>query len=261
MKSIRQNHQNQSKHRNRSSHKIITEQTEAEQNPSKIDADTVGLTHHQRSALQLQQIHGNVLMQRRVNDSVNKSNLIQREGENQLANLSVGGVSPIQQPSAMGCWATVATMMASYQDGAAYTVTDIPNIVSRAGAAYAQIFSSDIGLSSAQKMPFLSGMGLRAEPPQNLSPFGISRFLMRCGPLWITTDGGSLNTVHARVIVGIGGDGSADGTSLSIIDPADGQVHQETYRIFGQRYENVALQDVANNSSAANPFRAQIVHW
>jgi len=66
-----------------------------------------------------------------------------------------------------------------------------------------------------------------------------------------------LNTVHARVLIGIGGDGTPDGTILSVIDPADGQVHEETLGVFSARYSNVAIAD----SQAGREFRAQIVHW
>jgi hypothetical protein len=157
----------------------------------------------------------------------------------------------------MACWATVSTMMASYKDGDTYTVADIGAVVGRAGAQYTQIYNDDTGLTSSQKGPFLDAMGFHAEPPASYTGEALSDMLTAYGPLWVTTDGGSLNTVHARVLIGIGGDGTPDGTILSIIDPADGAVHEETLGVFSNRYSNVGILD----ATAGRAFRAQIVHW
>ena len=100
-------------------------------------------------------------------------------------------------------------------------------------------------------------MGFTAEPPATYIASAVYNMLSTYGPLWVTTDGGSLDTVHARIVIGMGGDGSPAGTTMQLIDPADGAIHDETYEVFVRRYTNVAVGDMEANQ----PFRAQIVHW
>ena len=222
----------------------------------------LGLSTGQQAMLRMQRTQGNAAVQRMLRQNV--SAVVQRDPPDAAAQVEGairGTVLTIQQPSGMACWATVATMMASQHDGTAYTVADIPRVIGRAGSRFVTIFTNDTGLGSADKGPFLTAMGLIAEPPQSLSPQGIAGMLNGVGPIWITTDGGSLNTIHARIILRISGDGTADGTSLEIIDPADGAIHLETYAVFGSRFENVARRDAGRHPGGANPFRAQIVHW
>ena len=59
------------------------------------------------------------------------------------------------------------------------------------------------------------------------------------------------------IVIGMGGDGSPAGTTMQLIDPADGAIHDETYEVFVRRYTNVAVGEMEANQ----PFRAQIVHW
>jgi hypothetical protein len=208
-----------------------------------------------RQVLQLQRLVGNATTQRLLLQP-RRSQLIQRAGEDSFGQ-TIGGVTPLRQPSSMACWATVTTMMASYKDGRAYTVADIPSVVGRAGARYTQIYNDDTGLGSRDKGPFLAAMGFTSEPPASYIPRAVYDMMSSYGPLWITTDGGSLDSVHARVLIGMGGDGSPTGTTMQIIDPADGGIHDETYEVFARRYSNVAVLDASNR----RPFRAQIVHW
>ena len=210
-----------------------------------------------REVIQLQRTIGNTATTRLL-EQTGRASVIQREGEGGgNFGFTVSGVTALRQPSSMACWATVATMMASYRDGQPYAVADIPNIVGQAGANYTQIYTANTGLSTANKEAFLLAMGLTAEPPASYIARAVYDMMISYGPLWVTTDGGSLDTVHARVLVGMGGDGTPAGTSMEIIDPADGAFHSETYEVFIRRYTNVALGDLSGNF----PFRAQIVHW
>lgn len=169
----------------------------------------------------------------------------------------INSVTPIQQPSRRSCWATVATMLASYRDGWPYTVADIPDVIGRAGARFRQIYTENSGLANADHEPFLTAMGLTIEPPASYVAHALYDMLKSYGPLWIVTDGGSWNTVHARVLIGIVGDGTPHGTTMRIIDPADGAIHDETFDVFTRRYGNVASLD----ANANRPFRVQIAHW
>ena len=239
-------------------------QLEARRQPSASTSSPVAHSVHEfplhmhsglwttRQLVQLQRVVGNAAVQQLLESST----VIQRS-EDESFGLTTGGVTPLQQPSSLACWATVSTMMASYNDGQAYTIADIPTVVGRAGPQYRQIYTANTGLSGSDKDAFLAAMGLTAEPPASYLARAVYNMMEAYGPLWVTTDGGSLDTVHARVLIGMGGDGTPTGTTMQIIDPADGAIHDETYAVFARRYSNVGIGDAA----AGVPFRAQIVHW
>jgi len=163
-----------------------------------------------------------------------------------------GTVTVLAQPSGMTCWATVSTMMLGWHDNQAYT---IQAAMDKAGSVYRQKFDADGGLSGSEKPAFLSALGLVAEPPMDYSVQGFLDLLKNYGCLWVTTDEDpSANfAIHARIVAGMFGDGTPDGTSLRIIDPAGGTRYDETYSAFVKKYEEVISQN--------QPLRVQVVHF
>jgi hypothetical protein len=132
-------------------------------------------------------------------------------------------------------------------------VPDISVVMGRIGASYLTLFQNNQGLSSVEKGAFLSDAGLVAEPPQDYLPTGWYAALRAFGPLWVTT--AEPFGLHGRVIKGIFGDGSADGTNLVIVDPADGRSHIEAVALFASKFDAVAIQDGAAGQ------RPQVVHY
>jgi hypothetical protein len=165
-------------------------------------------------------------------------------------------VPALAQPSDMTCWATVATMMISWQDSVCYEITAV---MDRAGTSYRGMFDADQGLPGSQKVAFLSALTLRSEPPQDYAVVGFQRLIENYGPLWVTTDESPDENfaIHARIVTGMAGDGSVDGTMLTIIDPADGLAHTESYNDFTQKFDRVAFDDMNTGSD----FRVQVVHF
>ncbi len=178
------------------------------------------------------------------------------EGGKDTINTFQYDVPALIQPSDMTCWATVATMMISWQDTTCY---EIPMVMDRAGTTYRSKFDANQGLRGSEKQPFLDALNLRSEPPQDYVVVGMQQLIENCGPLWITTDESADEhfAIHARIVMGMTGDGSVDGTMLTIIDPADGQVHSETYNNFMQKFDRVAFDDMSMGSD----FRVQVVHF
>ena len=88
----------------------------------------------------------------------------------------------------------------------------------------------------------------------NYTAEGILGLLAAHGPLWVTTDedASALFAVHARIMTGIEGDGSPDGTMLQLIDPAGGSQGWELLSRFVERYEEV---------TEAGPLRVQVAHF
>jgi hypothetical protein len=166
-----------------------------------------------------------------------------------------GIVPPLRQPTSMTCWATVTTMMRSWRQNQSMS---IDTAVGGIGSQYLAKFQANQGLSSAEKGQFLSSAGFVAEPPMCYSIEGWLQLLRTYGPLWVTTDEDpSANfAIHARIMVGIEGDGTPEGTSFRIVDPATGTEYSEDVPTFIRKFEEEALSLKPNE-----PVRIQVVHW
>jgi hypothetical protein len=156
----------------------------------------------------------------------------------------------------MTCWATVATMMVSWRDQMGYPITAVMDM---AGPAYRAKFDANGGLSGAEKGAFLAALGLQAEPPMDYAVEGLLGLLQTYGPIWVTTDEDPSEgfAVHARIVTGMVGDGTVDGTMLRVVDPAGGRRYQESFRAFGDKFDEVARGDMRDGGE----FRPQVVHF
>ena len=153
---------------------------------------------------------------------------------------TVPGIVPIiAQPSNMTCWATVAAMMLSWKDKVSYT---IETAMDKAGATYRALFDANKGLPAADHEAFATACGMSGEPPMCYTISGLRGLIENHGPLIVVTDEkpGPLWAIHARVVRGIYGDGTVDGTFLRINDPAGGRQYTESFRAFAKKYEEVA---------------------
>lgn len=183
-------------------------------------------------------------------------------GKNLKINYSVPGKVPvIAQPTSMSCWSAAATMMLSWQDKSSYT---IEQVMERAGKYYLKKFNSSNprrqGLYPKEEEKFYAALGMKKEAPQNYDAKGLLSLLKTYGPLLVVGNegqGSSRPMIHARVITGIYGDGTPDGTVLQINDSAGGRRYQESFRSFAKKYEDVASLHNEYNLE----LRAQIVHF
>ncbi len=164
-----------------------------------------------------------------------------------------GIVDPIRQPSPNTCWATVTTIMVNWR---AQRSEPIPSVLGSIGAAWLGKFTRDQGLLGSEKASFLGAAGLAYEAPQSPSVQGWETLLRNYGPLWVTTDEDPTAgfAIHARVMMGIHGDGTPSTTSVDIVDPANGTAYTEKLSTFQTKFEAEAW-----NSKA--PLRIQIVHF
>jgi hypothetical protein len=153
---------------------------------------------------------------------------------------TVPGLVPIiAQPSNMTCWATVAAMMMSWKDKVSYT---IETAMDKAGATYRALFDANKGLPAADHEAFATACGMSGEPPMCYTVSGLRGLIENHGPIIAVADEapGALWAIHARVVRGIYGDGTVDGTFLRINDPAGGRQYTESFRAFAKKYEEVA---------------------
>lgn len=163
-----------------------------------------------------------------------------------------GIVGPIRQASSMACWATVYTMMVNWRFQRSEPVE---SAIAAVGARWSQVLAANTGLSASQKVDFLADAGMVALPPQNPMISRWAQMLENYGPLWVTTDEAPPNLmIHARILTAMRGDGTAEGTMLTLVDPGPGTVVTERFTEFLRKFE----------AEAGNPhgqLRVQIVHW
>jgi hypothetical protein len=141
------------------------------------------------------------------------------------------------------CWAAAAVILFRWKDGINYSEADI---AAMAGPNFSAALTADTGLSGTQIADFASALGLKAEVPQNYTPKGYETLLASHGPLWVASDlaaPGSFRR-HVRVLRGVSGDGTFDGTSAWVLDPADGSDSQITLSAFATQMEKVAKDEL-----------------
>jgi hypothetical protein len=168
-----------------------------------------------------------------------------------------GRLRPLKQANAMACWATVATILVSWQRDKNATVE---SVLTDAGQEFLNLFQAGQGLKSADKSAFLQRLGLTAEPPMSFGVQGFDQLLRAHGPLWITADEdpGANFSVHARVLIGLRGDGTPDGTQAFFLDtdPNAPSPDSESVAQLQEKLTQLAIGDAAGGGA----FRAQIVH-
>ncbi|UPK68717.1 glycoside hydrolase family protein [Chitinophaga filiformis] len=165
-----------------------------------------------------------------------------------------GTVDVIKQPSGLVCWATVATMMISWRD---HRSTSIETAIGAIGANYLAKYKANQWLLATEKVPFLNKAGFEFKYPQSLTISGWEQLLRTHGPIWVTTAEGSDAKfgIHARIMTAIKGDGTPQGTTLTIIDPGTGTTYPEKFSDFLVKFEReVRVSDDWDG-------RIQIVHW
>ncbi|MBO4274347.1 papain-like cysteine protease family protein [Microbispora triticiradicis] len=84
---------------------------------------------------------------------------------------------------------------------------------------------------------FLGALALNEDGPVSYTPEGLARLIEQVGPvLDIGDDGIEGNEVsHVRILTGVSGDGTPNGTTISYADPATGTAMPPmTFRVFDQ---------------------------
>jgi hypothetical protein len=145
-------------------------------------------------------------------------------------------VGLVRQPSNNVCWAAAGTMMAGWRRRQSVS---IETVLDELGGVWRKKFDADQALSVAEVVGFTKALGLDAEGPASYLPVGIARLLRTYGPLWVISDDTIENNqlAHVRIVVGISGDGTVDGTNVSLLDPASDDPVTEPYTEFARRLE------------------------
>jgi Papain-like cysteine protease AvrRpt2 len=159
---------------------------------------------------------------------------------------------PMKQPTNMVCWATVATLMASWRDQQSYTLS---GYIDGLGEPWKTKLATNQGLKASEAPQLLATMGMQVETTQaNFTAERWEQMLHDFGPLWVTADNNSkpdIQGIHAHILVGIHGPSDGDPT-VDIIDPGVGAEVQMPMSAFVARYEQLANTRYAG---------LQIRHW
>lgn len=171
---------------------------------------------------------------------------------NRPLDYEVPGIVPVlRQPSPNTCWATAYTILRSWRDQQSH---DIAAALAPVGQRWVDLFRADRVIFVPDEAEFYPSAGLIMEPLFNPTLEAWEQMLRQYGPLWVVGDvaPGSRMAIHGRVMTGIHGDGSADGTTVSIIDPARGDRRAMKFRDFLSEFED---------GSARSGNHHQIIHW
>lgn len=140
----------------------------------------------------------------------------------------------LAQPTSRVCWATVYTMMASWKQQQSMAIRDA---VAAVGSYYGQLFDQNRVLMPADIPLFMGTAGLTMEPMMNQTLDAWTQMLRHSGLLWVGTLNSDGSGRHARIIEGVYGDGSTNGSYFKIIDPDGGRRYNESFGTFVQKYE------------------------
>ncbi len=141
-------------------------------------------------------------------------------------------VQLVPQFTSMSCWAAGAAMLVGWRDKISIDPSEIAN-----GLGYWEQYKSGL---NAEDQTMFRVWRLIPEPAQTYTVEGFRQLLERYGPLWVAS---AEPGPHIRVVTGMSGDGTPDGTLVHINDPwqrgmatfslpNSGSRYSETYRDF-----------------------------
>jgi hypothetical protein len=166
-----------------------------------------------------------------------------------------GTIPPILQEKSNSCWAATWAMLYSWKQKGTIRERDA---VGALGKRFVDLWTEDIGFGIEDTDPFLEVSGLVAEAPGNPNAAGWESLLRRNGPLWVTSREAGARGNHARVMMGITGDGSPEATFVDLINPATGKRGSVQYAQFAADFEREARVLTKNPKL---PLQIQVYHW
>jgi Papain-like cysteine protease AvrRpt2 len=159
------------------------------------------------------------------------------------------------------CWAVSATMMLSWKRQQSMTPDAA---MTEAGKKWIDLYvachdNKADGLPAADHQAFIAALQppMSLEPPASYTIGAYVSFLTRYGLLWVETEPGpNVASAHVRIMRGIQGNGTPDGTYVDLIDPATGSEYTATFAQFEKEMEDLGALD-----NAAHADRVQIAHF
>ncbi len=169
-----------------------------------------------------------------------------------------GNLRTLQQPKDGNvCWAIVATIMHSWKTDSNPSVRSVIESIDN-GLGFLGLFDDNLPLEVQDSSDFLVAMELIAEPPQSFGVQGIADLLSNHGPIWVTADEDVSERFsgHARVVIGLKGDGTPRNTFATIIDPNLEELTLEPIELLQEKFSQLAIGDAKFGGSLA-----QFIHY
>lgn len=157
-------------------------------------------------------------------------------------------VQLVPQQTGMSCWAAGMAMLVGWRDRVSINPAEIAR-----GVGYWAAYQN--GLNASDVNAFLY-WGLAYEQPMTYTVRGFADLLAQHGPLWVATlEGQGRGNPHVRVVTAIRGDGTPDGTVLTIYDPWQrgmrtfrtpnpGSIYNETYTEFVRKQSELGGREM-----------------
>jgi hypothetical protein len=180
--------------------------------------------------------------------------------DGRISYLVPGLIEPQRQKSKNTCWATSYAMMVSWRRGMSM---DSEAAVRELGEPFIAFWVTDQGLPFEWNVEFARRGRLTGEPWYDISAEALLDMMQRAGLLWdaysweVISNNKTVYGSHARLLYGIEGDGSGDGTNVFYMDPGDGVRHWETlahYSAGHELYFDLSFAPWLHNIPAAAPF-------
>jgi hypothetical protein len=151
----------------------------------------------------------------------------------------------VPQLTNMSCWAAGAAMLVGWRDRVSINPSEIAK-----GIGYWSQYNKN-GLDANDTTMF-QYWGLTPEAPQSYTVEGFAHLLKDNGPLWVAS---AEPGPHIRVVTGMSGDGTPDGTTVYINDPLQigmtkfsmpnsGSQYTETYHQFQDKQDSLAMTEL-----------------
>ncbi len=157
-----------------------------------------------------------------------------------------GSVQGIAQPSGGSAWAALYAMMLSWKEGRSVSAAEALNA---AGSLWQELLARGETPGEQQLVQFLGQVGLTAEPPAPAASDRLEQKLRDFGPLIVSRAGQW--QVSGQILTAVQGDGTPEGTRLTLTDPSNGQSYQ------------LSLADFTGKLSRQNGSQGgiQLIHW
>jgi hypothetical protein len=156
-----------------------------------------------------------------------------------------GIIGVLRQDKSMACWAFATVILESWRRGQSLELgAYLDDLGARAGdpTLFRRAYEENTGLLPDQVERLRAALGLHQEPAASFTVGRWESMLRDHGPLLVVGDE-ALTTawaVHARLVVGITGDGTPSGTQVDIVDPGTGTRYREPLGTFLAKYEQLA---------------------
>ena len=162
-------------------------------------------------------------------------------------------VELIAQDKSNACWIASSSMMETWKTGIHFSLTDTLTILDGSGTSFTNIYDNNGGLAFTDIQKITSILDLTSLPPACYTIEYLTSILDFSPLMAVIMFSSSSMVAHMIVITGISGDGTPEGTVLSINDPLplnNGNTYTIAFNDFINKFEQVVAYE--NNLSVTD---------